>query len=759
VSNNFQLMTRSRKRGELSQPAAILPPARGGGERWPSHRGERWPSHPQPAPQARDWQRAVRTLKRHWRLSALFAGATFALVAVATLLMKPVYESTARIEIDPPGAELFSLQATRFGGMGDNEYLETQAQNLQSDQLAVTVIRKLRLDRNPIFVGETDDVVQASSGSVSGAASSVDDSEQYSSAERRALLSFRQRLVVRRDTGSRLIYVSFASPDPKLSADVTNTLLRSYIDHVFKTRHDAILQSTEWLSKQLDDIRQKMEDSNRALAEFQKSTGIINLDEGSSSFGQRMAELNKQLTEAQAQRIELGAFLDNVTDNNGKRLPQVGNNPVVQGLTSRLGEVRSELAMARVIYGDKHPNVQKLQNQADALQAQIDEQRATILAGLKTSYNAAKAREQKMSGEMNLTSKQLNQLAQYASLKKEAEADAALYNGLYSRIKEAGIAAAGKASNIRILDHAQILDTPTKPKVQQNLLFGMLAGVIGGIMLAFLKDAFDDHIRTPEDIKKWTGLSNITIVPQIVSDQSRAANFLSLRNGGSSIPQTFVLGRPDSPEAEALRALKTSLMLSQAGKPLQALLIASSSPGEGKSTVAINLAIALARHGRTCLVDADLRGADLADAFQLSPEHGLCDVLAGSIRLDDAFQKIADTDLVLIPAGRSGIDSAQLLSPEKARHLVGQLRSHFEFVVIDSPPLLAYTEGMLLSPTVDGVVLVGRSGASTGEAMARSVEILQQVHAAPIVGIVLNAAKADAVGYEMYRYKQKRRAA
>jgi succinoglycan biosynthesis transport protein ExoP len=159
-------------------------------------------------------------------------------------------------------------------------------------------------------------------------------------------------------------------------------------------------------------------------------------------------------------------------------------------------------------------------------------------------------------------------------------------------------------------------------------------------------------------------------------------------------------------------------------------------------------------------VEADLRGADLAEVFGLSPEVGLCDVLARSVRLEEAFHSIPNTpNLVFIPAGRTQADSAQLLSLETARDLVEQLRRRFEFVVIDSPPLLAYTDGRLLSSVVDGVILVGRSGTSTGEAMARSVEMLQQVHSAPLVEIVLNAAEANAVGYEMYRYKQKRRAA
>ncbi len=237
------------------------------------------------------WFRAVSVLQKHWRLSALFAGLVILTTAGVTFLSKPVYEATARVEVDPSG-EKFSLEN---GGSSatDAEYLETQSQVLQGDSLAIVVIRKLRLDHNPEFV----DVDKSATSSASA------KPDQLTPEESEALVNFRADRKVRRDTASRLILVSFPSHNPELAAQLSNTLVESFIDQSFQSRHDAVMKSSEWLSRQLDDIRKKIEDSSQALVQFQQASGVTDIDSNKSTFTEHMGELSRQQTVAQAERI------------------------------------------------------------------------------------------------------------------------------------------------------------------------------------------------------------------------------------------------------------------------------------------------------------------------------------------------------------------------------------------------------------------------------------------------------------------------
>ena len=290
-----------------------------------------------------DWMHAVEILQKHWRLSALFAAIVMITVIAVTFLTTPVYEATARVEIDPSG-EKFNLENGAAGGT-DAEYLETQAQVLQGDSLAISVIRKLRLDQNPALVGKLD------AQTLKTANLKSTDTQQLTDAEGVALGNFKASMKVKRDTASRLILVSFDSPDPELAAEVSNTLVRSFIDQSFQSRHDAVMKSSEWLSRQLDDIRQKMEDSSHALTQFQQSIGVADVDSNKSTFTEHMEELSRQQTLAQAERIQLQALLKNA--NNPDSLTEVRTNSVVLQLSQRLAEQRAALAQAMVVYGSQ----------------------------------------------------------------------------------------------------------------------------------------------------------------------------------------------------------------------------------------------------------------------------------------------------------------------------------------------------------------------------------------------------------------------
>ncbi len=692
------------------------------------------------------WLRALGVLQKHWRLSALFAVIVMVTVAGITFLARPVYEATTRIEVDPSG-EKFNLE-NGGSGVTDAEYLETQAQVLQGDSLAIVVIRKLRLDQDPDFSGEVK------------TRTSTTRPEQLTPAENNALANFKTDLTVRRDTASRLILVSFSSYNPELAAQVSNTLVQSFIDQSFQTRHDAVMKSTEWLSRQLDDIRQKMEDSSRALTQFQRASGVTDIDSNRTTFTEHMGELSRQQTLAQSERIQLQALLKNA--GNADSLPEVRTNPVIQQLSQRLAEQRAALAQALVVYGSNHPTAKKLQSEVDELQSQVDIQKKAIVNSLRASYASAEARESLMAAEMKGTSKELDEVAQFTSLKKEVEANQTLYNSLYARIKEAGIAAASKSADIQVVDPARVPDYPVRPRRSLNLAVGLLAALIGGIGLAFICEEFDNKLRSSEDIRRWIGSSNISVIPAITQPETPELHLgWSKRIVGALPPppsedrrtNMFFLERPNSPEGEALQSLYASILLSSPNNPPQTLLVVSAVPGEGKTTVALNLSYALSQHANTCLVDADLRKGRVARAFGLPVGQGLGDVLSGVATLEGSLLEVPEVgNLSILPAGRSKGNFGQLICSEKMAQTLGGLRERFGFVVIDSPPLLPFVDGRALSTLVDAVVLVGRAGVTTRQAMRRGVELISEVHGAPILQVVLNGAAIAETDYKYYGY-------
>jgi capsular exopolysaccharide synthesis family protein len=740
-----------------------VPPAERRGRR---HNLVPLPPPPQAEPEGTSWLRAFSALRKHWRLSAVFASSVIGAVLAVTLLMKPVYSPIARVEIDPPGAELFNME-NRGGGDSAADYLETQARNMQSDQVLITVTRQMNLDKLPEFtqksflsrsISRTLSAVETIPTKLWGkqpaeapAVPAVPAAETLSASEASAFHALQSQLSVKRDTASRLVSVSFTSHNPALSAAVTNAIVRAFIDRSYETRHAAIMESTTWLSRQLDDLRASMERSNRELADFQRVSGIADVDQNRSTFTEQMGELSRQKTQAQAERIQIEAYLRRVRNKNIESLPQIQSNLVVQTLTQRLAETRAELSQMMAVYGQQHPNVKKLRNQVEELESQISLQGSAIVAQMETSYSAALTREQMIDARLRGTSRELGQMARYTALKKDAQASADLYNALYARVKEAGIVAASKSINIRIVDFARVLDAPTSPRPLTNLGIGLFVAIVGGVFLAFAREALDTKVRTLEDVRRSIGISSVSMVP--IAAGTGTYSLFGSPVLGLSGPAKFLLDQPTSEQSEAFRGIYTSVMLSQPGHPPRMLLVASSVPGEGKSTVAINLAIALAQQGRTCILDADLRRPSMGKAFHMEHGIGLSDYLVNSAPLESILSSVPDlATLTVICAGKPVENPGKLIGSDNMRQLIQTLRKLYDFVIIDSPPILPYADGRALAPFVDGIVFVGRAGEVTRDAMSRSLELLQQVHSAPILEVVLNAADTASQSYGRYAY-------
>lgn len=703
-----------------------------------------------------EWLRAIGALGKHWRASILFALIVALSVTVITLAMKPVYEPQAILEVNPPGSEVVSVRDGSDGGA--EGYLETQVQNLQSDGLALGVIHALRLDQNPEFESHEFGGTAKAAGAAPNRSSDL--AVQLTPKEDDALTVFNTSRKVTHDPASRVITVSFGAHDPVLAAQATNTLVNLFIAQDFKTRNEAIAQ---W-QRQLDDIKQRMDQANRALDSFQGSHGFTAIGDNQNTFSERVIELSKALMEAQADRIQLQAYMDKLDSvqatsaSHPTSLPQISSDPVVQQLTEKLAASKAELAQTLAIYGANHPNAKKLQNEVNELQTQLDAQRSAIFDNLKTSYTASKAREGLLESQMNGAERQMTVLAQYNALKREADANAQIYAVLYQKIKEVEIAAETKSSSIRIIDRARVLSTPTKPKRMRDIAGGVAGGLMGGLLLAFLLEAMDTRIRTPEDMRDCLGAGSVSIMPVI----GRGGRFALAPPGGRLLrgkaqedSKTFLLDRPNSPESEALRGIYAAVRLSwrNSGSAARVLMVASALPGEGKTMLSVNLALALAQHGSTCIVDADLRKRGVAPMLGVFANHGLADVLSGNMELDDALvPHVYLPALSVLSAGTQAGEPGSLIASSAMSDLVGILKQRFQFVVIDSPPILPVADARVLSTLVDGILMIGRSGVTKRENMKRAVEMLREVRSAPVLEYVLNAATSSSSDYGYYKY-------
>lgn len=495
--------------------------------------------------------------------------------------------------------------------------------------------------------------------------------------------------------------------------------------------------------------------------------GLVEVDDHDVPLGQLMAEVNHQLGDAQASRIEAEAYVRMIDLGQSDTIPALRDDQVYQNLMTRYVDVRAQLAQAHAIYGDENSNVKKLEQESDEMATQVEAERTRMVGRVRTSFAAAQAREQsmlqaseKVRAEMGSAN---SHLVTYSVLKNEATANAELYNTLQARLKEAGIYAGLGSSNIHIVDLAGGLRQATGPRRELIIALGAVLSTMLAVILAFVRESFDNTAQTPGGLERWTGMPSLAILPRIArSDPTDIRPLLPVAGRVSGGPPRGANGNtlagPRTAEAESMHNLRTTLMYSKPEAAPRVVLVSSPSANEGKTTVAINLAKILAQRGKTCLMEADLRRPSLAITFDLHPKIGLSQVLAGAGPLNEATANIADVpNLFVLTAGAAVSNPADLISSDKMQSLLISLRHDFDFVVVDSPPIIPLSDARILSGHADAVVLVGRYGLTTRRAITRCVQLLDEVRA-PLVGVVLNDIDLESADYHYYNYGYSKKA-
>jgi len=552
---------------------------------------------------------------------------------------------------------------------------------------------------------------------------------------------------------TRIIELRYTHPDPKFAADVVNTVAQAYIEDNFKGKYDSTMQTTEWLSKQLADLQVQVETAQEKLVRYQRVNGIVGLDEKQNIITAKLDELNRELTNAQADRMQKEANYRSATAGGGAALGESESGSVLDKLRNQLADLKTQYADASVRFGPAYPRMVELQSQIAQVQTNIDQENQRNLERLRQAYLASLEREKLLKAALEAQKNQANQLnekaIEFSLLKRDAEASRQLYEGLLQRLKEAGITAGLKSNNLRIIDAARVPLYPSKPDVPRNLEFATLFGLVGGVALVFLMEALDTSIRTPDQIQALCGLPVLATIPTHPKLHAGRSRLLSQgRPDGLSIALS-VHTNPRSQMSEAFRALRTSLLLSLPGAPPKVLVVTSALPQEGKTTTSVNVALSLAQRGnRVLLVDADLRRPSIHRIMGVANTNGLSALLSGSDTPDNAIlQSQQIPNLYVLPAGSPPRQPAELLGSIKS--YIEEWCRQYDHIVIDTPPVLSVTDAVLVATCADAVLLVTRAGSTTKAALRRTADLLQRVNAR-IAGVVLNGININSADYYYY---------
>lgn len=722
------------------------------------------------------WEQAVRVIRKNRAFALIFAALVTAGVAAAAFVMKDVYQPVARIEVDPPSSGMKALEIEwNATSENDLDYLETHAQMLQADSLAISVIRILRLDRNPDFVGKKA-LAEYGENAPEQTKSTVGADhpylrEQFALAERTplesiALGAFQKSLSVTTVHASRIIEVSFAGHDPQTAKDAVNTLVTQYMDQSYKRRYASTMQASDWLAAQLEGLRKKVEESSQAVTDFQKQYGIVDAEEKDLPLSQLMGEVSRQLSDAQATRIEQEAYVRMIDMGQADSVPALRDDLVYSNVLTRFADVRASLAQARVVYGEENANVKKLKDEAVELTAQLEAERNRVTGRVRTSFEAARVREQMMLQARDRLRLQLgdatSHMVQFRMLRNDALANTNLYDTLKGRLFQAGVYAGLGYTNIHIVDLAPRLEKATGPHRGMIIAIGGMLSGIFALVLAFIRESLNNTVRTPDDVRDWIGLPSLAMVP-LINGNGNARSTAALGNRSKPLGLTGLNQAPTNgrkilltgsltPEGEAMRDLRAALILAAPSASRQVVLVASSSAFEGKTTVAINLALAFAQRGKTCLLDGDLRRPMIASAFGLRADAGLSQVLSGKASFESVLASVPELpNLSLVPAGPLPLSPADMVASDQMRTLLLTIREHYDYVVIDSPPAIRFSDARVLSSLADVVVLVGRYGLTTRRAITRCAQMFEEVRA-PLAGVVVNGIDLESPDFHYYNY-------
>ena len=649
-----------------------------------------------------------------------------------------LYVAYGDIEIRSGAASEYRVNATPLAE--DTYDIPTQSAILKSDTLLLNVARDLDLPNNPDFTGAR----------TPGPHVSVDDPGVRAS----MLGALQADISVEAMPKTDIVRISCSTLDPKLSADIVNKLIWEYRQNSFESRYNATKTVSNWLSTQLDDLKQQVQTSQERMIDLGKRLGVLGFDTSHNEITSGIDDLTRAASQAQINRIVVESRYRVLAGMEASALDaSVGSvsgqaDSGLSSLRSQRESLRAQLAGLDVTLGPKNPSEKALRAQLATLDQQISDEQNRVLIQAREGLVAARANETQTRDALESAKsnayKLRDDLVEYTIRQREYESERTLYEGLLQRLRTAGVQAGLESQEIDIVDDAV---PPVGPSLQPKgtmLIVNTITFAGIALILAFILESLDTSLSSVAEIEEISGLPSLALIPKARRPADPSSQTPAQRN-------LLVLTSPKSQFAESFRALRTSLLLSVAGREPQIILLTSATPSEGKTTASLNLAAVLAqRDVRVLLIDADLRRPTVHHRFGLNGKVGLTSVLTGSLALTEAVQTIPDLPtLDVLASGPIPPFPTEMLSSDAMRRLLQEARGIYTHIVLDSPPLLSVTDSVVLAREADAVVLIVRHGKSTKHAVRRARDLLLR-SGAKLSGIALNAV--DLTSPEYYSY-------
>lgn len=711
-------------------------------------------------------ERWVIVRRRRWTVLSILLS-VFTIALITTLKEKPVYEAKGLVEIEEENPNVVTMQDLFQTENVTDDYLATQYRVLQSDTLAREVIRQLRLDQVAEFSSSKWDWIWPRSHLAAGndPTNGIKDAVH----EQRVLEAFQERLSINPVERSRLLKIGFDSEDPNVAASVVNALASNYIQENLQMHWEATQRASTWLSQQLETLKIKLEKSEDALQSYVETNGLLLIadDKGQTEniVEERLRELQQELTKAQTERYQKEAAYRLIQGGDFDSVPSGADDKVIQDLTERLADLERQRAELAPEFKPDYPKMRQIQSEINRVNQLIQSERAEAARQVSNDYLDAVRREALVQKAFENQQKEANSVAeksvQYNILRREVDSDQQMYEGLLQRLKEAGISAGMKASNIRIVDSAVPPVSPVKPRITFNLIAGSFLGLVLGLAVAFVQERTDNTLKSVDEVEDFLAVPILASIPSQMSLSGSENRSRELRKTGLfGMAQTLegkgnhsALDVDDahlkllaikpydrSLLSEAFRGLRTSVLLSNSGRTAHSLMIASAEPGEGKTTICCNLAIVLAQLNKRVLVmDADLRRPMVHEFFHAQGAVGLVNYLTGEGNWQHLVQQTGDKNLDYLACGPVPSNPSELLSSGRMQSLIHEALANYDFVLLDSPPLLSVSDGRILATEVEATVLVIR-GHTTPRELVRKARWQVSSVGGNLVGAVLNHA-------------------
>jgi succinoglycan biosynthesis transport protein ExoP len=690
-------------------------------------------------------------------------------VVLRTYTTVPMYRATSRVLIEDERAAAmagFNSPATGEYSQDPEPYYQTQYRILTGRELAGKVARSLQLEKVAEFNG------QGPQATALGAV--LRTMRRQALAPIRALLGdrapanaepgaavpvtedvlvhgFLSRVSVDPVRNSRLVDVSFVSAYPAFAARAADVLVEEYVKQNLDIRLTTSEKSLTWLAQEIEKQRLLVEGSERAMAQYREDQNAGSLEDRQNIVVARLNQLNDAVTQAKTARMQKEAAYNQIRalgpTISPDTIPAIIQNPFIQSLKSRLAELQREQIRLSERYGEKHPEIVKIRASIEDASKQLDAELSKSIEGIRNDYQNAQAQERAMAAALEEQKQEATDLSRknvgYTVLEREAQSNRQVYESLLQREKELQVASNSRGNNVRLMDHAEVPAAPFSPDVRRNLLLGSLAGLVLAIGLVLGIDYLDDTIKTPEDITRKLRIPFLGLVPAVKGSDHALLTM--------QVPHEF---------GEAFRSLRTSLVFSSGADATRVILVTSAQPLEGKTTTACNLATVLAYGGaRVLLIDADMRRPGVHRTLGIQNGTGLSHLLTGQATARQAIGRLAGPDFWVMTAGLTPPNPSELLASDRMKTLISTVKGGpFDWVVIDTPPVLAVTDAVILTPWVSGVVFVIGSEMTQRRLAERAIETLTASHP-HLLGAVLNRVDIVRNKYyysRYYGYKYKR---